>query len=83
MRCAGGEGGVRGYAPVVEEVEEALELARGYVGEDDRGAVGLACAVDELALEEALEVRRVALQEEAVDSEQRVIDLVDGGVPQA
>ena len=64
-----------GYAPVVEEVEEALELARGDVGEDDRGAVGLACAVNELALEEVLEVRRVALQEVPVDPEQRVLDL--------
>ena len=63
------------YAPVVEEVEEALELARGDVGEDDRGAVGLACAMDELALEEVLEVRRVALQEVPVDPEQRVLDL--------
>ena len=63
------------YAPVVEEVEEALELARGDVGEDDCGAVGLACAVNELALEEVLEVRRVALQEVPVDPEQRVLDL--------
>ncbi len=49
------------HVPVVEEVEETLELARGDVGKNDRGAVGLARAVHELALEEVLEVRRVPL----------------------
>ena len=66
---------------MVQEVEEALELPLGDVGQDDRRAVRLPRPHDQLTLEEVLEVRRVALQEEAVDPEQRVIDLVDGGVP--
>ena len=57
------------HVPMVEEVEETLELARGDVGEDKRSAVGLARTVHELALEEVLEVRRVALQEVPVDPE--------------
>ena len=68
---------------MVEEVEETLELAPRHVGEAHGALVRLPCAVHKVALEEVLEVRRVALQEEAVDTEQRVIDLVDGGVPQA
>ena len=68
---------------MVQEVEEAFELTLGHVGQDDRRTVRLPRPHDQLALEEVLEVRRVALQEEAVDPEQRVIDLVDGGVPQA
>ena len=57
------------YVPMVEEVKETFKLARGDVGEDKCSAVGLARTVHELALEEVLEVRRVALQEVPVDPE--------------
>ena len=60
---------------MVEEVEETLELAPRHIGEAHGALVRLPCAVDEVALEEVLEVGRVALEEVPVDPEQRVLDL--------
>ncbi len=60
---------------MVEEVEQTLEFAPRNVWEANGRAVGLACAVDEVALEEVLEVRRVALKEVSVHAEQGVLNL--------
>ena len=62
-------------APMVQELEEALEFSARDIIQTDGGLVRFPSAVNHGPLEELFEERRVALQEVAMDAEKRVLHL--------